>query len=277
MDKKGEMFLQGLEGLYKKYNRRRFVHPDPLEFLYDFPDPGDREIVALIAACLAYGRVWQILKSITGCLEITGPAPRNFLLKSREDELEKAFGAFNYRFVRGPEMARFMIAIKRAMERHGGLEPLFCLGGKAGSGKNLSGPEGTITGLKGAVDELLRLAELSRSYLLPDPAKKSACKRLFLFLRWMVRNDRIDPGGWSVISPSDLVIPLDTHMFRIAADLSFTRRKQANLAAALEITRAFTRINPSDPVKYDFVLTRFGIRDELSRDDVALLLAQPDQ
>jgi uncharacterized protein (TIGR02757 family) len=275
--KKEKTLLQGLEGLYKKYNRREFVHPDPLEFLYDFPDPGDREIVALLAACLAYGRVWQILKSITGCLEITGSAPRDFLLNSGENHLKKAFEAFNYRFVRGPEMARFMIAVKRAIERCGGLEPLFSARGKACSGRSLSGPEGTVARLKGAVDGLLRLAELPRSYLLPDPAKKSACKRLFLFLRWMVRKDRVDPGGWTVISPADLVIPLDTHMFYVATELGFTGRKQADMAAALEITGAFSRINPSDPVKYDFVLTRFGIRDELSRDDVTLILVQPDQ
>ncbi len=272
MLKKGEILLQGLEGLYEKYNRRKFVHPDPLEFLYDFPDTGDREITALLAACLAYGRVWQILKSITWCLNITGASPRDFLENSTEKELGKAFGDFSYRFTRGRELAGFMVGVKRAVEKYGGLEPLFSI-----RGTDIPGPEGTVERLKGAVDELLRLAEQSRSYLLPDPDRKSACKRLFLFLRWMVRRDRIDPGGWTVISPSDLVIPLDTHMFHIAADLGFTRRKQANLGAALEITRALRRINPPDPVKYDFVLTRFGIRDELSRDDLPLILALPDQ
>ena len=272
MLQKGDTLLQGLEGLYEKYNRRKFVHPDPLEFLYDFPDPGDREITALLAACLAYGRVRQILKSIKWCLKIMGAAPRNFLQNSTEKELRKAFADFRYRFTRGQEMAGFMVGVKRAIERYGGLEPLFSI-----KGTGTSGPEGTVERLKGAVDELLKLAEMSRSYLLPDPARKSACKRSFLFLRWMVRKDRIDPGGWTAISPSDLVIPLDTHMFHTATDLGFTRRKQANLAAALEITRALSRINPSDPVKYDFVLTRFGIRDELSRDDVPLILARPER
>ena len=263
MNNKEKALFQGLELLYKRYNKRSYVHPDPLEFLYGFPDPGDREIAALIAACLAYGRVWQILKSIGSCLEIMGNAPRSFLLNSPEPELKEAFGTFNYRFTKGHEMSGFMIGLKRAIEKYGGLESLFSPGKQT-----ISGPEDTVKRLKKTTDELLRLAGLPRSYLLPDPAKKSACKRLFLFLRWMVRRDRVDPGGWESIPPSALIIPLDTHMFHIAAGLGLTGRKQADLAAALEITKAFSRLNPSDPVKYDFVLTRFGIRDELSRDDV---------
>jgi uncharacterized protein (TIGR02757 family) len=254
--------LKGLESLYAKYNRKRYVHPDPLEFLYAFADPSDRELVALISACLAYGRVHQILKGIRACLDIMGNSPRRFLLSSNESSLAMAFAGFNYRFTRGHEMARFMTGLKRAIERHGNLEAVFS------AAPDATGAQGTISRLKKGVDELLSLAGLPRSYLLPDPAKKSACKRLFLFLRWMVRADRVDPGGWSAISPADLVIPLDTHMFHIATDLGLTSRKQANLATALEITRAFARLSPSDPVKYDFVLTRFGIRDELSRDDV---------
>ncbi len=267
---KDGILRKGLEALYGKYNRRDLVHPDPLEFLYGFPDPRDREIIALVAASLAYGRVQQILKSINNCLEIMGPSPRLFLKNSNDQAIEQAFSSFRYRFTSGHEMGRFMKGLKRALEIHGGLEPLFSVQGQASPG-----PAGTVERLKSAVDSLLHLAGLKSSYLLPDPAKKSACKRLFLFLRWMVRKDGVDPGGWSVISPADLVIPLDTHMFHIAGDLGFTCRKQANLAAALEITGAFRQINPDDPVKYDFVLTRFGIRSELSRDDVKVLLSGP--
>ncbi len=262
MNKRERALFQGLESLYQRYNRRRYIHPDPLEVLYGFSHPLDRELAGLISACLAYGRVQQILKSIKICLDITGPSPRRFLISSSEAFLTRSFAHFSYRFTRGHEMARFMVGLKRAIEKHGSLEALFS------PPVDAPGPQGTVKGLKRAVDELLQLAGLPRSYLLPDPAKKSACKRLFLFLRWMVRNDRVDPGGWTVISPSDLVVPLDTHMFHIAGELGLTKRKQPNLAAALEITRAFSGLNPSDPVKYDFVLTRFGIRDELTRKDV---------
>jgi len=91
----------------------------------------------------------------------------------------------------------------------------------------------------------------------------SACKRLLMYLRWMVRKDEVDPGGWEGIPPSKLLVPVDTHMHRIARKLRFTRRKQANLATVREITAAFRKIVPDDPARYDFTLTRFGIRKDL--------------
>jgi uncharacterized protein (TIGR02757 family) len=84
-----------------------------------------------------------------------------------------------------------------------------------------------------------------------------------LFLRWMVRRDRVDPGGWDGIPCSNLIIPLDTHMHRISLALNLTKRKQANMNTALAITSCFKKIVPEDPVKYDFALTRLGIRGDL--------------
>ena len=80
-----------------------------------------------------------------------------------------------------------------------------------------------------------------------------------MFLRWMVRKDAIDPGGWDQISPSKLIVPIDTHMHQVGLKLGFTKRKQANLTTALEVTSAFSKFSPDDPVKYDFSLTRVGI------------------
>ncbi|MRR38115.1 DUF2400 family protein, partial [bacterium] len=99
----------------------------------------------------------------------------------------------------------------------------------------------------------------STSSLIPDPGRKSACKRLHLYLRWMVRSDEIDPGVWTGISPDSLVVPLDTHMFRISGALGLTSRSQADEKAAREITAGFRKICPGDPVRYDFSLTRLGI------------------
>jgi uncharacterized protein (TIGR02757 family) len=102
-------------------------------------------------------------------------------------------------------------------------------------------------------------------FLIPTPDRGSACKRLNLFLRWMVRRDDVDPGGWDGVPPSKLVVPLDIHMHRIALTLGLTERKQADLRTAIEITEAFRKLSPSDPVRYDFVLTRFGIRKDLDQ------------
>ena len=99
-------------------------------------------------------------------------------------------------------------------------------------------------------------------HLIASPDKGSACKRLNLFLRWMIRSDDVDPGGWDVLTPSKLIIPLDTHMYRTCRQQGFTCRKQANMKTALEVTAAFSRLVPEDPVRYDFVLTRQGIRKD---------------
>ena len=106
-----------------------------------------------------------------------------------------------------------------------------------------------------------------RAGLLPSPSAGSACKRLNLFLRWMVRQDNVDPGGWDSVSPAKLIIPLDTHMHRIGRRLGLTPRRQADLRTAIEITEGFRGICPSDPVRYDFALTRLGIRRDEGVED----------
>ncbi len=268
---KEERLIEGLEALYSKYNHRKYVHPDPIEFLYNFSDPADREVAGLISACLAYGRVSGILKSVSSCLGKMGMRPRTFLMEQDVVDLKAAFSDFNYRFTKSGEMTRFLVGLKRLLKRHGTLEAAFV----EAKGTHGNFPCLAMERLSAFVTTLLELSGMDKSYLLPDPRKKSACKRLFLFLRWMVRKDRVDPGGWSSLEPGDLIIPLDTHMFNIARELGFTTRRQAGLKSALEITGAFRRLNPQDPVKYDFVLTRFGIRRELSREDVPRLLSRP--
>ena len=103
---------------------------------------------------------------------------------------------------------------------------------------------------------------------MPDPSKGSACKRLALYLRWMVRNDEVDPGGWKMVDPSALLIPLDTHMFNICTTLGLCSRKAADGRSAIEITEAFKKVCPEDPVRYDFALTRFGIRSDMKLEDL---------
>jgi len=266
--------FKGLEALYAKYNKRKFVHPDPLEFLYLFPDPREREVAGLICACLAYGRVAQILKKISQCLEKMEMRPRRFLLSQDKTEIKRRFADFHYRFTKAPDMIAFLTGLKALLERYGSIEEAF-----ANPAQDLSTTKMPliVERLSAFVREFLDLAQLDKSYLLPDPQKKSACKRLFLYLRWMVRKDEVDPGGWSCVKPCDLLVPLDTHMFNIAKSIGFTKKKQAGLNCAIEITEAFKQINPEDPVKYDFVLTRFGIRSELSREDVPRLCLEGDE
>jgi uncharacterized protein (TIGR02757 family) len=117
----------------------------------------------------------------------------------------------------------------------------------------------SIPALTRWVAELTSAAGTDLSHLLPDPNRGSACKRLCLYLRWMVRTDAIDPGGWQSLSPSQLIIPLDVHMHRVALSLGLTTRKAADLKTAMEVTDSLRRVDPTDPLRFDFALTRPGI------------------
>ncbi len=251
-----EPYAALLSNLYETYNRREFVHPDPLEFLYDYPDVRDREIAALIAACLAYGNVGQILKTVSGVLKLIGH-PYSFITAASVSSIERQIGDFQYRFTTRDELIMLFKGVKGVVERYGSLRACFLEG--------LSHKyESPLPALSHFVRELARRGGGRPPTLLPMPERGSACKRLNLFLRWMARRDRVDPGGWDDVPPSKLVIPLDVHIMRICSKLGLTRRKHADATTAMEITAAFRAIEPDDPVKYDFVLSRLGIRQDLS-------------
>ncbi|MGC8907918.1 MAG: TIGR02757 family protein [Desulfomonilaceae bacterium] len=243
--------------LYETYHKREFVHPDPLEFLYDYPDVRDREIAALVAACLAYGNVHQILKSVSKVLKRIGQHPYAFVATASVSSIDRTIGDFQYRFTTRDELIMLFKGIKGVVERYGSLGKCFVTGLHPEHGT-------TLPALSHFVKELARSGGGRPSTLLPLPERGSACKRLNLFLRWMARRDRVDPGGWDDVPPSKLVIPVDVHIMRICSKLGLTQRKQADAATAMEITAAFRAIEPDDPVKYDFVLSRLGIRDDLS-------------
>jgi uncharacterized protein (TIGR02757 family) len=245
-----------LSELYHTYNRREFVHPDPLEFLYDYEDLADREIVGLIASSLAYGGVRQILKSVKSVLDRM-ESPYRFLRNSSKTKLIDTFKDFKHRFTTGLELATMLYGVKRVVDRHGSLCACFTTGLK-------SEDETILPALSLFVKQLSFVFDGRPRSLLPSPDAGSACKRLNLFLRWMVRRDEVDPGGWDGVPASKLVVPVDIHMHKISLALGFTQRKQANLRTALEITSAFRTIAPNDPVRYDFCLTRLGIRDDLN-------------
>lgn len=244
-----------LDRLYDTYNRRGYVRPDPLELLYGYDDVRDREVVGLVASSLAYGRVVQIIKSVSSVLDAMGPSPAAFLERSSLKSLERTYSCFKHRFTTGAELARVLYGAKRAIERHGSINTCFAAA--------LNGRDDTVVpALTAFVEELRSVGGFGCNSLLPSPADGSACKRLHLYLRWMVRRDAVDPGGWDGVLPSKLVIPLDTHMYRIAESIGFTERRQADGKTALEVTTAFREFSPDDPVRYDFALTRLGIRDD---------------
>ncbi len=247
-----------LFALYSRYNRREYVHPDPLEFLYDYDDIRDREIVGLIAACLAYGSVHQILKTVAGVLQAMG-SPYDFVMGSSRKKLRECFADFKYRFTTGAELADLLYGVQCVLKRHGSLRACF-------ENSLRTDHETLVPALCGLARELSEVFDGRPRSLLPSPEAGSACKRFHLFLRWMIRKDDVDPGGWHGLPPSKLIVPVDIHMHRLSRRLGLTARKQANAKTALEITEAFRRVDPDDPVRFDFCLTRLGIRDDTDLD-----------
>jgi len=253
-----------LEDIYARLNRREYVHPDPLEFLYRYDDPRDREMAGLVASSLAYGRVAQILKSVERVLERLGPRPARFIEEARSEELRKLFAGFRHRFTTGAEMAAMLAGAARLAERHGSL-------GEAFASFMSPGDETVMPALACFACELSSKGGLGSCHLVPDPGRGSACKRLLLYLRWMVRRDKVDPGGWERVSASKLVVPLDTHMFRLCRAMGLATRRQADARAALEATAGFRRVAPDDPVRYDFALTRLGMNPAVEIGDFPAL------
>jgi uncharacterized protein (TIGR02757 family) len=255
-----EKLKKKLDSLYNKYNRVRYVHPDPLEFLYSYKKIRDREIAGLIASSLAYGRVAQILLSVSFVLDKMNPSPYLFLNESTYKSICRTFEGFRHRFAGSSELVALLWGIKNVIDRFGSLHKCFSDG--------FSQDDETIIRAMTFFSTQLISGKNKPGHLVAMPEKGSACKRMNLFLRWMVRKDRVDPGGWGGVPLSKLIIPLDTHMHRISIALNLTKRKQANMHTALEITSGFKKIVPEDPVKYDFALTRLGIRDDLDIDYV---------
>jgi uncharacterized protein (TIGR02757 family) len=217
------------------------------------------EIAAFLASALAYGRVEQIEKSLDNLLGRLGDSPYEFVI-GFDKKKRRALKDFKHRFTTGDDISDLLMLFRKIISRHGSLERYFARGYSPGD-KNI------IPALSEFCNSLLNIhavghkGQTSRGlkYLLVSPAGGSACKRLNLFLRWMVRDDDFDTGLWKSIDKAKLIVPVDVHMSRLCKILGLYDRKTVSLPAAIEITESFAEIEPADPVKYDFALSRIGI------------------
>jgi len=257
--------LEALEDLCRHYDRR-FLDSDPVGIVRRFDDPEDREIVGLIAAGLAYGRVASIRGSLQNLLGRLGPRPSRFVDSFDPARDAARFDGFVHRFTRGRDIALLLHLVRQVRESAGSLESFF-VEGDVDPGIPTLGPALDSFGARLFAldarpferDGVVRHRDGAR-WLLPLPAGGSACKRSCLFLRWMVRpDDGVDCGVWSRVSPSRLVIPLDTHLLRVVRALGWTQRKSAGWPMALEATARLRALDPADPIRFDFALSRLGI------------------
>jgi uncharacterized protein (TIGR02757 family) len=250
-----------LEHLYNKYNHRRFIKTDPLQFVYHYSRPADMEIAALLAASLAYGRVQQIEKNLNDLFGRMGTSPYAFVMNFDKAGRQKLH-SFKHRFTTGRDISDLLSVLKKVLQQKGSIEKHFLSGYSKGN-------ENILPALSRFCDSLYEIyssqngRKVSRGmkYLLASPVRGSACKRLNLFLRWMVRSDDVDTGLWRRIDKTKLIVPVDVHIGRLCRILGFHDRKVISLSTAVKITDCFAQIEPVDPVKYDFALSRIGILD----------------
>lgn len=209
-----------------------------------YGDDADRHFAGLIASCLAYGRVGQILKSVDAVLQPLGPRPFDAFMGASDRRLEELYGAFVHRFTTGSELLALLRALRRfcgrrtpasALEALGSDDPWECHG------------------------RFVSALDLGKNSLLPSPRAGSPCKRAMLWWRWCSRRDAVDPGGFDFVDRRKLLVPLDTHLQAFGRRFGLTGAKNPTLASARQITAAFARCCPADPVKYDFAVTRGGI------------------
>jgi len=253
-----------LDTLYRERSQQHLSN-DPLSFCRNYPDPADREVAAVIASAFAYGAVAIILRTLKSIFAETGGSPRRYIETFEPERGVKTFSGFKHRFNDGRDLCALLYAIRLMLEQSGSIEAFFLRGYDPGA-EDIGGALNSYTASALALDysAVFGVEKIpSDSYfpfLFPAPASGSACKRLCMFLRWMVRpDDGIDLGLWQKVSPSQLIIPVDTHISRICTYLGFTARKSADWRMACEITAALRKLDPFDPVKYDFSLAHLGI------------------
>ena len=232
--------------------------PDPLQFPHLFNDDRDIEVMAFVASVIAYGNVKQIINSLSKFLEISNNQPFKFIQGFTTGK--PIASKFVHRFYSSKDISRLFLLLHFAHSEFGSLKRLF-LSGYSPRDENLKNAitNFNIYFLTKAQKEF---SELSRGivFMFPLPEKGSACKRINLFLRWMVRKDDLDFGLWNEIPTSKLVIPVDTHVARICRQLKLTKRKNVSWQMAEEITNNLKKFDSEDPVKYDFAICHIGMR-----------------
>ena len=261
---------KNLDNLYSTFDIK-YITPDPLEFVHRFKGSAevrDMEIAGLISSSLAYGRVAQIKKSIEEVLSIMGGEPYEYTVNFDPRKGKRDFKSFKHRFNTGADLAALIYYGRQMIEESGTIGRFF-EEGYSPSDRNIR------PALESFVERVLALdsravygrrslpASAGVRYFFPNPKKGSSCKRLNLYLRWMVRRstalDGVDMGLWRGVDPEKLIIPLDTHIARISRNIGLTSRTSADWKMAVEITESLKRFDPRDPIKYDFSLCRLGI------------------
>ena len=255
------LLREPLEQLYRSFDHLTSAS-DPVHLVRRYEKPADREIVGFCAAGLAFGRVASVLHSIESLLAVMGPRPAAFVRDFNVAAERPRLAPLVHRWIRGDDLTALILILQRMLRESGSIERFF-----------LEGDDPASPDIGGALDSFSTRALATDlrpaygrppkrpgvCYFFPRPSAGSACKRLNLFLRWMVRRDVVDLGVWQAVSPSRLIVPLDTHVIRLGQCLRLTRYRSPGWKMAADVTASLRAIDPDDPVRYDFSLCHVGM------------------
>jgi uncharacterized protein (TIGR02757 family) len=248
-----------LERLYRTFDRR-YLASDPLAAVHAYTSEPDREVVGLLASGFAFGNVKAIQASLAALLPVMGGSPSAFVVSFDAARDRRSLDGLGHRWIRADDVGKLLGLVRLMRERCGRIGGFFMEGHRPDDpdiGPSLASFSERALDLSRAVSGHGSVAKF-----FPSPRAGSACKRLNLYLRWMVRDgDGLDLGLWKGISRRQLVLPLDTHLIRISRALGLTARRSPGWRMAVEATRSLALLDPDDPVKYDFALSRLGILD----------------
>jgi uncharacterized protein (TIGR02757 family) len=275
-----------LDTLYTEFNAGHSVS-DPVWMVHRYRSAADREVVAFIASALAFGRVQSVLNSIEGMLAVMGPSPAAFVRGFQPARDRDCFKHLVHRWTNGADFAALVWILRQMIDRSGSIEDFFVEGlandaVDVGDGLQsystralaldvaaVYGPPslakfppsyGEVSPKRPLAAEADRkMPKPGVAYFFSRPSSGGACKRLNLFLRWMVREDRVDLGAWKKVRPGQLIVPLDTHIIRVGQCLRLTRLKSPGWRMAADITASLRAIDPVDPIKFDFSICHLGM------------------
>ncbi|BAO77233.1 TIGR02757 family protein [Winogradskyella sp. PG-2] len=241
-----------LDSKVELYNNPKFIESDPIQIPHQFSKKEDIEIAGFLTATIAWGNRKSIINNANKMMELLDHSPFEFITQHQDSDLERLQG-FVHRTFNSDDFMQFIKSLQHIYKTHNGLEAVFSMHAKTASLQQ------SIHEFKTIFFEVPHLERTKKH--VSDPLKNSAAKRINMYLRWMVRNDKngVDFGIWKSLSPSQLSCPLDVHSGNVARKLGLLKRKQNDGKALVELDKALRRLDPNDPVKYDFALFGLGV------------------
>jgi uncharacterized protein (TIGR02757 family) len=257
------LLRSALDTLYAEFNVDRAV-ADPVWMVHRYQQPADREVVGFIAAALAFGRVQSVLNSVEGMLQVMGPSPARFVRDFDPVRDARKFSHLVHRWTSGADMAALVWLMSQMIAKSGSIEAFFAEG-LASDAVDVGDALQSFSTRALALDQKGVYGRAKPkpgvAYFFSRPSSGGACKRLNLFMRWMVRKDRVDLGVWSRVRPGQLIVPLDTHVIRVGQCLRLTKYKSPGWRMAADITKSLRALDPLDPVKFDFSICHLGMKN----------------